>query len=96
MSWQLLAMGMHTIILIIPTFMFEIFHHQKNLKPPLKEKKKKRVSSGIIKSPWSTDEFGIKNTASGFLRILRRTLEPSRTETITKMSFLVSQRNLMC
>ena len=41
MSWQLLAMGMHTIILIIPTFMFEIFHHQKNLKPPLKEKKKK-------------------------------------------------------
>lgn len=75
MSWQLLAMGMHTTILIIPTFMFEIFYHQKNLKSPLKEKKK-RVSSGSIKSPWSTDEFGIKNTASGFLRILRRTLEP--------------------
>ena len=40
MSWQLLAMGMHTIILILPTFMFEIFHNQKNLRPPLKEKNK--------------------------------------------------------
>ena len=42
MSWQLLAMGMHTTILIIPTFMFEIFYHQKNLKSPLKEKKKSK------------------------------------------------------
>ena len=42
MSWQLLAMGMHTIILILPTFMFEIFHNQKNLRPPLKEKNKSK------------------------------------------------------
>ena len=39
MSLEVLAMGMYTIVLIIPTFMFEIFHNQKNLKPPLKGKK---------------------------------------------------------
>lgn len=70
-------MDVYTIKLFSPLlFIFEIFHNQKNLKPPFKKKKTVSLSLwGITTSLWSTDDYGVENITSVFVGILKKTQE---------------------
>lgn len=64
--WQMTNLSL-MIVFSLFLYIFEIFHHQKNVKPSLK---KKRERLGITKSLWSVDQSEAGNIASVFVGIL--------------------------